>query len=92
MKNHIHILEYNYNDTIIKFYDQISGNIKEVQNLKIQGFDNDEIYFFETMDSIGIPLKNNADLTTYNLTKNYQEDEISSGNNDKIFINYNCFT
>ena len=73
---------------IIKFYDQISGNIKEVQNLKIQGFDNDEIYFFETMDSIGIPLKNNADLTTYNLTKNYQEDEISSGNNDKIFINY----
>ena len=74
---------------LIGFYDKNSGNLKEVENLKIQGLDNDQIYIFETIDSIGIPLINNKNLTTFNLTKNYQEDEISSGNNDKMFVNYN---
>ena len=74
---------------IIGFYDKNSGNLKEVENLKIQGLDNDQIYFFETIDSIGIPLINNKNLTTFNLTKNFEEDNVGSGNNDKMFVNYN---
>ena len=74
---------------IIGFYDKNSGNLKEVENLKIQGLDNDQIYFFETIDSIGIPLINNKNLTTFNLTKNFEEDNVDSGNNDKMFVNYN---
>ena len=74
---------------LIGFYDKNSGNLKEVENLKIQGLDNDQIYVFETIDSIGIPLINNKNLTTFNLTKNFEEDNVDSGNNDKMFINYN---
>ena len=74
---------------LIGFYDKNSGNLKEVENLKIQGLDNDQIYVFETIDSIGIPLINNKNLTTFNLTKNFEEDNVDSGNNDKIFVNYN---
>ena len=74
---------------LIGFYDKNSGNLKEVENLKIQGLDNDQIYVFETIDSIGIPLINNKNLTTFNLTKNFEEDNVDSGNNDKMFVNYN---
>lgn len=74
---------------IIGFYDKNSGNLKEVENLKIQGLDNDQVYVFETIDSIGIPLINNKNLTTFNLTKNFEEDNVDSGNNDKMFVNYN---
>ena len=74
---------------LIGFYDKNSGNLKEVENLKIQGLDNDQIYVFETIDSIGVPLINNKNLTTFNLTKNFEEDNVSSGNNDKMFVNYN---
>ena len=74
---------------LIGFYDKNSGNLKEVENLKIQGLDNDQIYIFETIDSIGIPLINNKNLTTFNLTKNFDEDNVDSGNNDKMFVNYN---
>jgi len=74
---------------LIGFYDKNSGNLKEVENLKIQGLDNDQVYVFETIDSIGIPLINNKNLTTFNLTKNFEEDSVSSGNNDKMFVNYN---
>tara|TARA_S200000501_G_C20865548_1_gene761768 strand:- start:2051 stop:2536 length:486 start_codon:yes stop_codon:yes gene_type:complete len=74
---------------LIGFYDKNSGNLKEVENLKIQGLDNDQIYIFETIDSIGIPLINNKNLTTFNLTKNFEEDNVDSGNNDKMFVNYN---
>ncbi len=74
---------------LIGFYDKNSGNLKEVENLKIQGLDNDQIYVFETIDSIGIPLINNKNLTTFNLTKNFEEDDVDSGNNDKMFVNYN---
>ena len=74
---------------LIGFYDKNSGNLKEVENLKIQGLDNDQIYVFETIDSIGIPLINNKNLTTFNLTKNFVEDNVDSGNNDKMFVNYN---
>ena len=74
---------------LIGFYDKNSGNLKEVENLKIQGLDNDQIYIFETIDSVGIPLINNKNLTTFNLTKNFEEDNVDSGNNDKMFVNYN---
>lgn len=74
---------------LIGFYDKNSGNLKEVENLKIQGLDNDQIYVFETIDSIGIPLISNKNLTTFNLTKNFEEDNVDSGNNDKMFVNYN---
>ena len=37
---------------IIGFYDMSSGLKKEVENLKIQGFDNEEPYQFSTTDSI----------------------------------------
>ncbi len=74
---------------LIGFYDKNSGNLKEVENLKIQGLDNDQIYVFQTIDSIGIPLINNKNLTTFNLTKNFEEDNVDSGNNDKMFVNYN---
>ena len=74
---------------LIGFYDKNSGNLKEVENLKIQGLDNDQIYVFETIDSVGIPLINNKNLTTFNLTKNFEEDNVDSGNNDKMFVNYN---
>ena len=74
---------------LIGFYDKNSGNLKEVENLKIQGLDNDQVYVFETIDSIGIPLINNKNLTTFNLTKNFEEDNVDSGNNDKMFVNYN---
>ncbi len=74
---------------ILGFYDLNSGNLKEVNNLKIQGKNSDEIYFYQTIDSIGIPLKNLEQLTIYSLTKDYNESSTSSGNSDQLYINYN---
>ena len=74
---------------ILSFYDLNSGNLKEVNNLKIQGKNSDEIYLYQTIDSIGIPLKNLEQLTIYSLTKDYNESSTSSGNSDKLYINYN---
>ena len=74
---------------ILGFYDLNSGNLKEVNNLKIQGKNIDEIYLYQTIDSIGIPLKNLEQLTIYSLTKDYNESSTSSGNSDKLYINYN---
>lgn len=74
---------------ILSFYDLNSGNLKEVNNLKIQGKNIDEIYLYQTIDSIGIPLKNLEQLTIYSLTKDYNESSTSSGNSDKLYINYN---
>lgn len=74
---------------IIGFYDQNTGDLKEVNNLKIQGLSNEEIYIYQTLDSIGIPLKNSENLTVYNLTKDFNENTPNSGNEDKIYFNYN---
>ncbi len=74
---------------ILGFYDLNSGNLKEVNNLKIQGKNSDEIYLYQTIDSIGIPLKNLEQLTIYSLTKDYNESSTSSGNSDQLYINYN---
>jgi len=74
---------------ILSFYDLNSGNLKEVNNLKIQGKNIDEIYLYQTIDSIGIPLKNLEQLTIYSLTKDYNESSTSSGNSDQLYINYN---
>ena len=74
---------------ILGFYDLNSGNLKEVNNLKIQGKNSDEIYWYQTIDSIGIPLKNLEQLTIYSLTKDYNESSTSSGNSDQLYVNYN---
>ncbi|MBT4231737.1 MAG: hypothetical protein HOL18_05180 [Flavobacteriaceae bacterium] len=73
---------------IIGFYDKNTGELKEVTNLKIQGHDNEEVYIFQTLDSIGIPIKNSDNLTTYSLTKDFNENTLNSGNNDNLHINY----
>lgn len=73
---------------IIGFYDMSSGLKKEVENLKIQGLDNEEPYQFSTTDSISIPLKNLEKTTSYSFTKNFNENIASSGNDDHILINY----
>ena len=74
---------------ILGFYDQNTGELKEVNNLKIQGLSNEEIYTYQTIDSIGIPLKNSENLTVYTLTKDFNENTSISGNEDKIYFNYN---
>jgi len=74
---------------ILGFYDINTGEIKEINNLKIQGLSNEEIYVYQTLDSIGIPLKNSENLTVYTLTKDFNENTPSSGNEDKIYFNYN---
>ena len=73
---------------ILGFYDHITGELKEVNNLKIQGLSNEEIYIYQNLDSIGIPLKNSENLTVYTLTKDFNENTPSSGNVDKIYFNY----
>ncbi len=72
---------------IIGFYDQNTGDLKEVNNLKIQGLSNEEIYIYQTLDSIGIPLKNSENLTDNNLTKDFHEKTPNTGNEEKININ-----
>ncbi len=74
---------------VIGFYDKLSGDLKEVTNLKIQGENNEEIYIYKTIDSIGIPLKNSTNLTVYSFTKDFNESTSNSGNEDKLYINYN---
>ena len=74
---------------ILGFYDQNTGELKKVDNLKIQGLSNEEIYIYQTIDSIGIPLKNSENLTVYSLTKDFNENTPTSGNKDKIYFNYN---
>tara|TARA_B110001452_G_scaffold157317_1_gene130886 strand:- start:1877 stop:2368 length:492 start_codon:yes stop_codon:yes gene_type:complete len=74
---------------IIGFYDKSTGELKEVTNLKIQGHNNEEVYIYQTIDSIGIPLKNLDNLTIYSLTKDFNENTSNSGNKDDLYINYN---
>ena len=74
---------------IIGFYDKTNGELKEVTNLKIQGHNNEEVYIYQTLDSVGIPLKNSDNLTIYSLTKDFNENTSNSGNKDNLYINYN---
>ncbi|MDB0069265.1 DUF6452 family protein [Flavobacteriaceae bacterium] len=74
---------------IIGFYDKSTGELKEVTNLKIQGHNNEEVYIYQTIDSIGIPLKNLDNLTIYSLTKDFNENTSNSVNKDDLYINYN---
>ena len=73
---------------IIGFYDKSTGKLKEVTNLKIQGHNNEEVYIYQTIDSIGISLKNLDNLTIYSLTKDFNENTSNSGNKDDLYINY----
>ena len=68
--------------------DKTNGELKEVTNLKIQGHNNEEVYIYQTLDSIGIPLKNSDNLTIYSLTKDFNENTSNSGNKDDLYINY----
>lgn len=73
---------------IIGFFDQSTGLKKEVTDLKIQGYNNNNIYFFQTTDSTSVPLKNLDKITNYSLTKDFDENVDNSGNSDNIIINY----
>ena len=73
---------------IICFFDESRGLKKEVNDLKIQGLENDKFYFYKTTDSISIPLKNLEKLTNYLFTKNFDENIGTNGNDDHILINY----
>jgi|TARA_B110000967_G_scaffold89987_1_gene92599 hypothetical protein len=73
---------------IIGFFDESNGLKKEVTNLKIQGLDNDEFYFFETTDSISISLKNIEKITSYFFTKDFDKNSGISSNDDHILFNY----
>ena len=56
---------------ILGFYDQNTGELKEVNNLKIQGLSNQEIYTYQTIDSIGIPLKNSEKFNSLHIDKRF---------------------
>lgn len=73
---------------IIGFFDESNGLKKEVTNLKVQGLDNDKFYFFETTDSISIPLKNLEKITSYLFIKDFDENSGISSNDDHILFNY----
>ncbi|MDA0757774.1 MAG: DUF6452 family protein [Bacteroidetes bacterium] len=73
---------------IVGFFDQSTGLKKEVPNLKVQGFNNNNIYIFQTTDSLSIPLKNLDKITNYSFTKDFDENVDNSGNSDNVIINY----
>ena len=73
---------------IIVFYDHLSGQKKEVQNLQIKGSENSNVYFEKTTDSIALPLKNLEKITGYSLTNNYSDNFNQLLNTDDILINY----
>lgn len=85
---------------IIRFYDQDEPeSLKDVDDLVIQGIDNEIAYtFISSTDSIAIPLRTDMDQTTYILHKDYEIDEgedpndpnddIILGNSDIITIDY----
>lgn len=85
---------------IIRFYDASNtSNTKPVTNLRIVGVgNNDEFGAVATTDSIAIPLKILDTTTEYILTSDYAvddngtpddtSDDIITGNEDQITINY----
>lgn len=73
---------------IIGFFDESTGLKKEVLNLKVQGNNSEEIYLFQTTDSISLPLKNLEKITSYALVKNFKENINNSGNRDHLLVSY----
>ena len=73
---------------IIGFFDESTGLKKEVLDLKVQGNNSEEIYLFQTTDSISLPLKNLEKITSYALVKNFKENINNSGNRDHLLVSY----
>ena len=73
---------------IIGFFDESTGLKKEVLDLKVQGNNNEEIYLFQTTDSISLPLKNLEKITSYALVKNFNENINDLGNRDHLLVSY----
>ena len=73
---------------IIGFFDESTGLKKEVLDLKVQGNNSEEIYLFQTTDSISLPLKNLEKTTSYALVKNFKENINDSGNRDHLLVSY----
>jgi hypothetical protein len=73
---------------IIGFFDESTGLKKEVLDLKVQGNNSEEIYLFQTTDSISLPLKNLEKITSYALVKNFKENINDSGNRDHLLVSY----
>lgn len=73
---------------IIGFFDESTGLKKEVLDLKVQGNNREEIYLFQTTDSISLPLKNLEKITSYALVKNFKENINDSGNRDHLLVSY----
>ena len=73
---------------IIGFFDESTGLKKEVLDLKVQGNNSEEIYLFQTTDSISLPLKNLEKITSCALVKNFKENINDSGNRDHLLVSY----
>jgi|TARA_B100000768_G_scaffold115515_1_gene106931 hypothetical protein len=73
---------------IIGFFDESTGLKKEVLDLKVQGNNREEIYLFQTTDSISLPLKNLEKITSYALVKNFNENINDLGNRDHLLVSY----
>lgn len=73
---------------IIGFFDESTGLKKEVLDLKVQGNNSEEIYLFQTTDSISLPLKNLEKITSYALVKNFNENINDLGNRDHLLVSY----
>ena len=73
---------------IIGFFDESTGLKKEVLDLKVQGNNREEIYLFQTTDSISLPLKNLEKITSYALVKNFNENINDLGNRDHFLVSY----
>ncbi|PWB25734.1 DUF6452 family protein [Flavobacterium sp. HTF] len=85
---------------IITFYDINNPTVrKKVTNLKVIGLDQDEGIIFNeaaideakyviTTDSIAVPLKTDAETTTYDFILNSGNPNASSENKDRIKFNY----
>ncbi len=74
---------------ILRFYDAAdTEQLKTVTNLRVIGEGQTEEFSLSTTDSIAIPLRALDDFTTFTLTREYDADDASAGNEDEITFNY----
>ena len=70
---------------ILRFYDAENPNEpKTVENLAIQGIENELIYSISTVDSLAVPLKSQSTSTSFALTKNYSNSTDQEQSEDQI--------
>ena len=70
---------------IIRFADNLSGETKSVNNLKIKGINKNEDFFLGTVDSISIPLNNYENTSSFSFIKDFDSNQ---SNEDLIYFNY----